>query len=400
MRLDGKLASQLTEDDLKQLIDDRRQEDRYIDYKRDAYGKADADKRELLKDVVGFANASGGIIFIGIEENASNIPIALPGVEPDVNRKDPMERYERTIRTGIEPRLAGVMIEPIPVGSTDRVVIAIGVPQSLSRPHRVRTNGSERWTIRHNRDTIDMTYTEIRSAFLDIENIGRRVRQFQKERCDEILTFTNTSPERKGALAIHVIPLFTEGKTLDVQAALSRTNDFFPPGLSNSFPLHPNLDGVVARGQLPRTDDWWGWFQLYHDGRIEGVFGNLVRIAGEDEDRDRRLLMHHGQLETYLFEAVPAYIHGIAALGFHPPYAVAVSLINAQGSEIHQQLPSSQREMEELIARLDPVVIESANLTGAWHSVLRPILDQLWNAYGFPTCPSFNDDGLWRGASR
>ena len=69
MRLNGKLAGDLSQDDLMQLIEDRRPEDRYLDYKRDPYGKTDADKRELLKDVVGLANASGGVILIGIEED-------------------------------------------------------------------------------------------------------------------------------------------------------------------------------------------------------------------------------------------------------------------------------------------------------------------------------------------
>jgi predicted HTH transcriptional regulator len=78
MRLNGKLVGELTAGDMQQLRDDRRPEDLYLDYKQDAYGKVDADKRELLKDIVGLANASGGVILIGIDEDKSNVAAATP----------------------------------------------------------------------------------------------------------------------------------------------------------------------------------------------------------------------------------------------------------------------------------------------------------------------------------
>jgi Schlafen, AlbA_2 len=394
MRVNGKLVTLLTEDDLNQLIDDGRQEDEYLDYKRDAYGKTDADKRELLKDVAGLANAVGGVILIGIEEGKANVPIDIPGVEPEPNQKDPMERYERTIRDGIEPRLVGVRIEAIPLRKEKRLVIAIGVPQSLNRPHRVKTAGSERWTIRHNRDTIDMTYTEIRSAFLDMANIVKRVRDFQIERDQDI---AENNPKRAGLLAVHLAPLSTEGRSLDVQKALLGSEYFFPPGLAHTFPLRPNLDGVTSRGQRPHKENEWGWFQLHRDGRIEGVFGNLVWVEGPVGHQNRRLILNYELLENCVFESLPAYVSGLVSIGFNPPFGVALSLIRAQGSRLHSQ-PPSEFEMEAVIAPFDPVIIESAELTGDWHSFLQPIFDQLWNGYGYPACPSFDDNGIWKKA--
>ena len=375
MRLNGKLAGDLSQDDLMQLIEDRRPEDRYLDYKRDPYGKTDADKRELLKDVVGLANASGGVILIGIEEDKSSVAVALPGVDLDPDQKDPMERYERTIRDGIEPRLTGVVIQRLPVGESGKAVIAIGVPQSLNQPHRVSTVGSKRWTVRHNRDTIDMTYAEIRNAFIDGANILARVRGFHAERCNSVFPYGANN----GTLLLHVISLAIDGGPLDVRAAMQYSSSLFPPGyVSNPCPLRPNLDGV--RAQSPADQEHWrGWCQLYRDGKVEGVCVGYVTVSG-----DRRIL-DESQFRYDIFAAVPAYVNGLANLGFNPPYAVAISLLNADHSIISHQLnPKAYLDLH--IASFEPVLIETASLTGSWHSALQSIFDQLWNGYGFSMC--------------
>jgi hypothetical protein len=40
----------------------------FVDYKKDMYGRSDADVKEFLKDVSSFANTSGGHLIIGIDE--------------------------------------------------------------------------------------------------------------------------------------------------------------------------------------------------------------------------------------------------------------------------------------------------------------------------------------------
>jgi predicted HTH transcriptional regulator len=80
MRLNGKFVAELTETDMAQLVQDGRAEDQNLDFKREAYGKGDTDKKELVKDVLGFANASGGVILIGVAERGE-IAHEIPGIE-------------------------------------------------------------------------------------------------------------------------------------------------------------------------------------------------------------------------------------------------------------------------------------------------------------------------------
>jgi hypothetical protein len=292
-----------------------------------------------------------------------------------------MERYERTIRDGIEPRLTGITIQPLLIGESGKVVIAIGIPQSLNQPHRVRAVGSERWTVRHNRDTIDMTYTEIRSAFIDGANILARVRGFHAERCKSVFPYGANN----GTLLLHVISLAIDGGPLDVRAAMRYRSCLFPPGYtSDQCPLRPNFDGV--RAQSPADQEHWrGWCQLYRDGKVEGVCVGYVASEGRPDDENRRRILNEGQLRSDIFAAVPAYVSGLASLGFNPPYAVAISLLNADHSIISHQL-NPKAYLDSHIASFEPVLIETASLTGSWHSALQSIFDQLWNGYGFSMC--------------
>ena len=154
---------------------------------------------------------------------------------------------------------------------------------------------------------------------------------------------------------------------------------FSPPGyVSNPCPLRPNLDGV--RAQSPADQEHWrGWCQLYRDGKVEGVCVGYVTVSG-----DRRIL-NEFQFRYDIFAAVPAYVNGLANLGFNPPYAVAISLLNADHSIISHQL-NPKAYLDSHIASFEPVLIETASLTGSWHSALQSIFDQLWNGYGFSMC--------------
>src|SRR5262245_5758603 len=82
-----KRLDQITREDLEALVTEKRPEGRALDYKRDLELSTDAHKRELARDVSSFANASGGDLIFGIEEekdaNGKNlgIPKAVVGVD-------------------------------------------------------------------------------------------------------------------------------------------------------------------------------------------------------------------------------------------------------------------------------------------------------------------------------
>ncbi len=113
--------------DIDQFVQQKWSEGKSIDYKRDAYGNRDEDKKELLKDVSSFANTIGGDILIGIDED-KGVPIGIPGIVlADVDKEK--LRLEGIIRQGLEPRIDfGIHHVTLPSGS---FVLIIRVKESL-----------------------------------------------------------------------------------------------------------------------------------------------------------------------------------------------------------------------------------------------------------------------------
>lgn len=130
----------ITEADLKNLISTGVPESPVIDYKRDAYGNSDKDKREFLADVSSFANTIGGDIVIGIDE-VNALPTAIMPYTMDVDAE--VRRLESIALYGLEPRLANLRVHAVPV--TGGYTIIVRVPRSFIPPHRVIAQGSNRF---------------------------------------------------------------------------------------------------------------------------------------------------------------------------------------------------------------------------------------------------------------
>jgi predicted HTH transcriptional regulator len=135
MLIDGKTIEELTEADLLQMVEIGRSEDRYLDFKRELYSNSDADSKEFLKDVSGLANASGGMLLLGVAETHS-IASEVCGVSLE-NPQKQIESMEQKITHGLELTLSGVRIRAILL-SSGKYVVAIAVPQSINRPHRAK----------------------------------------------------------------------------------------------------------------------------------------------------------------------------------------------------------------------------------------------------------------------
>ena len=108
------------EADIGRLVEDMQAEGLHLEFKRDMYGNADADKKEFLKDLSSFANSSGGHLVIGVDE-AQGVASAIspvPGA-PDVA----LQRLEQIARTGLEPRVVGIQMRAVPTAGGGTVFV-------------------------------------------------------------------------------------------------------------------------------------------------------------------------------------------------------------------------------------------------------------------------------------
>ena len=124
-----------TKVDLDRLIVEDIQESLTLDYKdAAALGKSNSQRSELCKDVSVFANSAGGQIVYCIQEKGHH-----PTRVQDVDGVDPTaisrEWIEQVIDSNVRPRIEGLVIKPIDVG-TGRVAYVITIPQAIGNaPH-------------------------------------------------------------------------------------------------------------------------------------------------------------------------------------------------------------------------------------------------------------------------
>ena len=145
-----------TKEDLQRLVDEEIQESLTLDYKASpSLARDDKRRDELCKDVSAFANSAGGQIIYGIEEKDRK-PLKVDDGS-DLSR----EWIEQVIDSGVQPRLEGLVITPVPVGS-GRHAYVLTMPQASGRaPHQAP---DKKYYKRQNFQSVPMEDYEIRDA--------------------------------------------------------------------------------------------------------------------------------------------------------------------------------------------------------------------------------------------
>jgi predicted HTH transcriptional regulator len=179
-----KPLEQISKEDIESLVSAKVSERRTLDYKQQLPGGSSEDKREFLYDVSSLANALGGDLVFGIEDErdaggkATGLPSAANGV-PCSNVSDEIARLENLTRDGIEPRIQAIqckIVEGFPSGP----VIVMRVPKSLLGPHMVVFGGMARFYSRNSTGKYPMDIGEIRSAFVESTAVGERTSWVQR----------------------------------------------------------------------------------------------------------------------------------------------------------------------------------------------------------------------------
>jgi hypothetical protein len=152
-------VSQWDRTDLEALIRDGVQESLTIEYKRSAsLGRSSERRNEISKDVSAFANSAGGTIVYGIIEK-DHQPVGLD--EGKNTNEISREWLDQTIKATIQPRITGIIIQPIAV-SANNYAYAISIPQATALgPHQAN---DQKYYRRFNFESVPMYDYEIRDV--------------------------------------------------------------------------------------------------------------------------------------------------------------------------------------------------------------------------------------------
>ena len=273
-----------TIDDINRLITEKISEDNQLEYKETLPSKnnnktdpwmngedkiGDKARNEILEEIIAFANAQGGMLFLGISEttDGKGIPSC---VNPIPNCHELVKRFELQIRDCIEPKLHNVQIKAIETNTdtdTDRNGILIfDVQKSIAAPHRLIP--TKECYIRRNDRSEKMSMIEIQDHTLLIEKgIAKVEGEFKKQRDgfnNHFLTFAKKHEIVLGIRAV-IVPVYAE---FSINKLFNNYEFKFPLeenirlDLGNHNPVNfeytfmgrqrPILRGVSFRGEWPK----------------------------------------------------------------------------------------------------------------------------------------------------
>jgi hypothetical protein len=173
-------VSQLGEEDIQTLIDNKERESSILEYKQEVSG-TDHEKKEISKDISAMANTEGGYLVIGIKEIDGQAN-AITGTPKTIGRQPVEVWIENVLITNVRPKIA-ITPKVITLASIpDRVLVVIHIPQSPKRPHMVITDGRNAYYTRHNYQATYADEHEVRSMFSESKSLGDEMKTFLSSR--------------------------------------------------------------------------------------------------------------------------------------------------------------------------------------------------------------------------
>ena len=383
----AKDLEQIAELDLESLKDNAVPEGKTIDYKQILPGDSDSKKKEFLADVSSFANANGGDLLFGIVESGG-IPRSIDGlVITDIDQEK--LRLESIIRDGIQPRIIGIGIQPIPL-SNSRVVLLIRIPKSWNSPHRVIFKGHDKFYSRNSSGKYSMDVAELRVSFNLSETLTEKIRGFNLDRASKIYSSETPVPLSDTAkISLHIIPIvsFSPAQHYDI-GRIASSEVRLKPMYCGSWNDRYNLDGFLAYAPI-RDSKSHSYVQVYRNGIIEAVETLLL------EPREEVKNIPSIAYERELISSVTEYLSILNTLGIELPIFIFLDLLGVKGySMTTSRLTFVGGETIDREMLLLPEIVVYSYEEGAAH-ILKPAFDSIWNSCGFPRSLNYNEEGDW-----
>lgn len=371
------------EADIQDLVRAGRTEGSTLEYKAVAYETNHNGSKEFLLDICSFANSVGGYLFIGVHERRENgngtgapDPDAPLGVEV-TNHEQLLAAYEARVLDCIDERLL-VESHAIPVAN-GRVVLAFRVPNSLSKPHRVRYNGHTAFPARRERQRYELTATEIKDLVMRATS---RIELAESQ----LLEILDHSLFATASMNVAVAPIFTKNFALDFRRAqiadrLSRM-DLTAEGRHVRSETFHTINGLTRTGPAQAN------VVLQHNG--------ILRLAVP-----LPMNAYHNE-PTFNPIVIDLYARGIA-LGCAQLYAetdLSAPMLFGISLQFPTQVTRWNQGLYDDPVRLDagfktyPSLILNS-ITENIDAQIRPLCDLVHQNLGEAFSPSFDEEGNW-----
>ena len=187
----SKPIDQITAADIRSLVTSRVPEGDQIEFKRElpAKGTSNRDpwmigqmkigghaKDQILKEVVSFANAYGGVLVLGIEEDKNATPPVAKAICAIPKCEELAERFRIIFRDRVEPKLPSCdILAVVTSGADDGVVVFRIHGGSRLAPHRIK--GTWICPVRRWDRSEELSMREVQDMTLNVTPGPRAARQ-------------------------------------------------------------------------------------------------------------------------------------------------------------------------------------------------------------------------------
>jgi hypothetical protein len=224
------------------MVTQSEQESQTLEYKREPYKRNDDETCEMLRDISSIANAFGGDLLIGVDEDANGAALKLIGIK---NPEEESQRIVSSCLSNISERMDGPRTHPVPL-KDGSFVLVVRIPRSLRAPHMVTFKGLNQFWIRHDRQKSPMSIHEIKDTCLKVEGLMEKLERFLAKRRHEILEDIDNIPY----YVVSVTPIFVDYGAVDIQDRTLRRllENPAPFGESGDFSLGSGFTHFTLHG--------------------------------------------------------------------------------------------------------------------------------------------------------
>lgn len=383
-------SNRIDEPFLAELVRDGCPESETLEFKVAPPGLSDNDKREFMKDVCALANAGGGDLIYGIDEN-NGAASQLAPITTEV--PDALQRRLSQLLDTIDPRISGVEFVHVPV--TGGYVTVLRIPGSFDGPHSIRNGAWRRYPVRSGTMTSDFSMDQLRAAFGRTAALKEQADQFFTRR---IALGEGGNPWRllvSAPLAgVYLVPLAgLSGRcVVDIKSLFDNYSRFlfsihrWGNGMSRTM----NLDGLVVHPG--DTSNAISGYRLAHrNGALEAV-----QMIGDEVDG--KVVINPTMATTTYLNIVSKFISIAVELGMAGPAMLKCALFNALGADFSggSQWRYEKYEGDRNLMVLPDVWIEDVAAVGTVDQLMQPTMDILWQAFGYERCQLYDASGEFR----
>ena len=387
---------------LQSLVDEEVMEDRGLEYKRDLNILIDLpkdvmerEKQEFCGDVSAFANTDGGFLIYGIDQDVEGRANELNGISCLDNFDKLRNRLFQIIGAGIEPQLYGVEIEKVELDE-EKIIILVQAQPSWSKPHWVGKKGCRTFCTRTSSGKDHLDIRNVRELFVLSETAGERIRQFRNSRISAIKDSELPVALISGpTVVLHVIPF--SAVTTNMQFDLSTLKHMHGNGKYHQyFRLSYNFEGLYEGSN---EIEGMHFYQVFRNGSLEFVTSLPPHLD------DEIFAPHIGNSVTEMF--LPRIFEWYDKIEVSPPMYYFLSVLHVRDQTLTMRTIRGTRISLGFVdtSEIHPITDKDQLLTAGVRiesherdvaklmRLLRPSLDAIWQASGWPNAKGYDDDG-------